>query len=100
MRQYAIVRAAVCGSAHRSVPALHAAVCGGGIVLRLVLYGQCARQCAAVQQCDSVRQCARLCAAVRVVVCGSVWQCVAVSKVACAQCAQCAWQYAAVRLVV
>ena len=68
------VRCAVCGVRHAALK-IH------------VVYGsmrssvwQCARQCAAVLQCDSVRQCSRLYVAVHVAVCGSgrgsVWQCV------------------------
>jgi hypothetical protein len=59
-----VVRAAVCGNAHGSVRAVRvAAVCDGSA---LGSVRQCAWQCAAIRQCDSV--------AVRgsAAVCGSV----------------------------
>jgi hypothetical protein len=75
VRQYAAVRLVVYGSAH----------------------GNAVRLCGNAAVCDSVQQCTRLSAAVRTAVWGSVWECVAVRKVlVCAQCAQCAWQCAAV----
>jgi hypothetical protein len=75
VRQYAAVRAGVCGSdAHGSVGAMHAAVCDNAV--GSVLYGSArdsVQLCVSAVVCGSVRQCvavfgsAQLCAAV----CGS-----------------------------
>ena len=80
---------AKCAQCAGQCAAVRAAVCGSAAVR--------VWQCGSVRQCGSVWQCARQCAAVRAAVCGSVWQCVAVRTVVCAQCAR---QCAAVRLVV
>jgi hypothetical protein len=79
-RQCVAVRTVVCVQCARQYPAV-----------RLVVYGSA---CGTVQRSASaavfgfVQQCTWLCAAVRAAVCGSVWQCVAVSTVVSPQCAQ------------
>jgi hypothetical protein len=67
-RRCAAVCTAVCGSAHDSVRAVRTAMCGSALGSSV---WQCTRQCAAVQQCGSVRQFA----AERVSALGCVLQC-------------------------
>jgi hypothetical protein len=55
-----IASSRVCGSAHGSVCAVGAAVCGTA----LGSVGQCAQQCVAVWQCAVVRQCVAVRAAI------------------------------------
>jgi hypothetical protein len=69
------VRAAVCSSAHGGMRAVRAAVCDSA----LSSVWQCTWQCAAVQQCGSVRQ-----------VCGSARGCVRQCIRQCAGVQQCA----------